>query len=150
MGEVPRLTQLSHKYRERDFEFLVIYVRESHPGDNFPHHRSVEQDERLKREAGLLAHLDQVADLIRWLAGFDVDMSFEPESTASQRPLECGALHAEARDLFEPDRLDVKLCHGPEPGQLGEHSKGDAGAEVRERGRSCILPRKIGSLVTND
>ena len=43
MGEVPPLTQLSHKYHERDFEFLIIYVRESHPGENFPHHRFVEQ-----------------------------------------------------------------------------------------------------------
>ncbi len=43
MGEVPPLTQLSHKYRECDFEFLIIYVRESHPGEHFPHHRSVEQ-----------------------------------------------------------------------------------------------------------
>ena len=150
MGEVPRLTQLSHKYRERDFEFLVIYVRESHPGDNFPHHRSVEQDERLKREAGLLAHLDQVADLIRWLARLNFNLTLKAESAAVQRALQRRSLHKKARNLFEPDRLDVKLCHGPEPGQLGEHSKGDAGAEVRERGRSCILPRKIGSFVTND
>jgi len=43
VGEVPPLTQLSHKYRERDFEFLIVYVRESHPGENFSHHRSIEQ-----------------------------------------------------------------------------------------------------------
>lgn len=43
MGEVPPLTQLSQKYRDHDFEFLIMYVRESHPGENFPHHRSAEQ-----------------------------------------------------------------------------------------------------------
>jgi len=43
VGEVPPLTQLSHKYRERDFEFLIVYVRESHPGENFPHHCSWEE-----------------------------------------------------------------------------------------------------------
>lgn len=43
MGEVPPLTQLWHKYQPRDFEFLIIYVRESHPGENFPHHGSFGQ-----------------------------------------------------------------------------------------------------------
>jgi hypothetical protein len=43
VGEVPLLTQLAHKYRERDFEFLIVYVRESHPGEYFPHHQSWEQ-----------------------------------------------------------------------------------------------------------
>lgn len=43
MGEVPPLTQLYRKYRAHDLEFLIIYVRESHPGENFPHHRSFEQ-----------------------------------------------------------------------------------------------------------
>ena len=42
MGEVPPLTQLSRKYRQRNFEFLIVYVRESHPGENFPHHCSRE------------------------------------------------------------------------------------------------------------
>jgi hypothetical protein len=43
VGEVPPLTQLSDKYRECDFEFLIVYVRESHPGENFSHHTSIEQ-----------------------------------------------------------------------------------------------------------
>ena len=43
MGEVPPLTRLSRKYRGENFEFLIVYVRESHPGENFPHHRSLEQ-----------------------------------------------------------------------------------------------------------
>lgn len=43
MGEVPPLTQLYHKYQPQDFEFLIVYVRESHPGENFSHHTSIEQ-----------------------------------------------------------------------------------------------------------
>lgn len=43
MGEVPPLTQLYRKYQPRDFEFLIVYVRESHPGENFPHHTSFQQ-----------------------------------------------------------------------------------------------------------
>ncbi|MBI4528782.1 MAG: hypothetical protein HY695_33720 [Deltaproteobacteria bacterium] len=43
MGEVPPLTELYQKYRPRDFEFLIVYVRESHPGENFAHHTSIEQ-----------------------------------------------------------------------------------------------------------
>ena len=96
-------------------------------------------DERLKREAGLLTHLDQVADLLRWLARLDFNVSLETEGAASQGALERRTLHKKARDLFEPDRLDVEFCNGPEPGQLGEHSKGDAGTEVGERGWRRIL-----------
>ena len=43
MGEVPPLTELYHKYQPQGFEFLIVYVRESHPGENFPHHTSIEQ-----------------------------------------------------------------------------------------------------------
>ena len=43
MGEVPPLTQLYEKYRDKAFEFFIVYVREAHPGENFPHHASMEQ-----------------------------------------------------------------------------------------------------------
>lgn len=43
MGEVPPLTELYRRYDGHDFEFLIVYVRESHPGENFPHHHSFEQ-----------------------------------------------------------------------------------------------------------
>ncbi len=43
MGEVPPLTELYNKYQSKGFEFFVIYVREAHPGENFPHHTSFEQ-----------------------------------------------------------------------------------------------------------
>jgi hypothetical protein len=43
VGEVPPLTELYEKYRNRGFEFFIIYTREAHPGENFPHHVSSEQ-----------------------------------------------------------------------------------------------------------
>lgn len=43
MGEVPPLTKLWKKYRPKGFEFFIVYVREAHPGENFPHHTSFEQ-----------------------------------------------------------------------------------------------------------
>lgn len=56
MGEVPPLTRLYRKYRKEGFEFFVVYVREAHPGENFPHHRSYEQK---------LAHAAKLKDLER-------------------------------------------------------------------------------------
>jgi hypothetical protein len=43
VGEVPPLTELYQKYRMQGFEFFIIYAREAHPGENFPHHTSPEQ-----------------------------------------------------------------------------------------------------------
>lgn len=43
MGEVPSLTELREKYQSKGFEVFIVYVREAHPGENFPHHVSFEQ-----------------------------------------------------------------------------------------------------------
>jgi len=43
VGEVPPLTKLYERYQPRGFEFFIVYVREAHPGENFPHHISFEQ-----------------------------------------------------------------------------------------------------------
>ena len=43
MGEVPPLTELYQRYRDKGFEFFIVYVREAHPGENFPHHSSHER-----------------------------------------------------------------------------------------------------------
>jgi len=91
-----------------------------------------------------------MADLFRRLAGLDFNVSLQTESAAPQRALQRRSLHEEARDLFEPDRLDVKFCDRPEPGQLRKHSEGDAGAEIGERWWRGILSRKIGSLIAGD
>ena len=54
MGEVPLLSELREKYQEQGFEFLIVYVREAHPGEHFPHHTSLEQK---------LAHARKLRDL---------------------------------------------------------------------------------------
>jgi len=56
VGEVPPLTQLYFKYQPKGFEFFVVYVREAHPGKNFPHHESFEQK---------LAHARKLRELER-------------------------------------------------------------------------------------
>lgn len=56
MGEVPPLTKLREKYRPKGFEFYIVYVREAHPGENFPHHVSFEQK---------LAHARKLRELER-------------------------------------------------------------------------------------
>ena len=43
MGEVPPLTELQQKYRDHGFEFFIVYTREAHPGENYPHHTTADQ-----------------------------------------------------------------------------------------------------------
>lgn len=56
MGEVPPLTKLYGKYRSKGFEFFIVYVREAHPGENYPHHTSFGQK---------LAHARKLRELER-------------------------------------------------------------------------------------
>ena len=56
MGEVPPLSELRGKYQPKGFEFFIVYVREAHPGENFPHHTLLEQK---------LAHASKLRDLER-------------------------------------------------------------------------------------
>ncbi len=49
MGEVSPLNELYRRCREQGFEFLTIYVREPHPGENYYEHRSLEQKVRYAR-----------------------------------------------------------------------------------------------------
>lgn len=60
MGEVPPLTRLLQKYRPRGFEFFIIYTREAHPGENYPHHGSFADKLGCARR---LRELDQVAEV---------------------------------------------------------------------------------------
>ncbi len=43
---MPRLERLRQEYETQGFDFRIVYVREAHPGENFPHHTSVEQKVR--------------------------------------------------------------------------------------------------------
>lgn len=50
MGEVSPFNQLQTRFRPKGFEFLTIYVREPHPGENYGPHRSWEQKLRYARD----------------------------------------------------------------------------------------------------
>jgi Iodothyronine deiodinase len=54
VGEVPPLTKLYRKYQPQDFQFFIVYAREAHPGENYPHHNSPEQK---------LAHAQKLREL---------------------------------------------------------------------------------------
>ena len=54
MGEVPSLTKLHRQYQPANFQFFIVYAREAHPGENFPHHNSEKQK---------LAHAQRLRDL---------------------------------------------------------------------------------------
>ena len=43
MGEVSSLNQLYEQYRAKGFEFLTVYVREPHPGENYHEHHNYEE-----------------------------------------------------------------------------------------------------------
>ena len=40
MGEVSPLNELYARYRDKGFEFLTVYVREPHPGEQYHEHQS--------------------------------------------------------------------------------------------------------------
>ena len=40
---MPRLERLRQEYETLGFDFRIVYVREAHPGENFPHHTSCAQ-----------------------------------------------------------------------------------------------------------
>jgi hypothetical protein len=50
VGEVSPLNRLYAEYRDKGFEFLTIYVREPHPGENYPAHRDWEQKVKYARD----------------------------------------------------------------------------------------------------
>ena len=60
MGEVPSLIELYREYRNHGFQFLIIYAREAHPGENYSHHRSFEQKKEYARK---LRELDNVSEI---------------------------------------------------------------------------------------
>jgi hypothetical protein len=50
VGEVSPLNDLYRRYRDQDFEFFTIYVREPHPGEHYGPHRSWDQKLKFARE----------------------------------------------------------------------------------------------------
>jgi len=45
-GSARGLNELFHRYRDEDVEFLLVYVREAHPGDEIPAHDSMAEKVR--------------------------------------------------------------------------------------------------------
>jgi hypothetical protein len=50
VGEVSPLNELYRNYRDLDFAFLTIYVREPHPGENYGAHQSWDQKLKYAQE----------------------------------------------------------------------------------------------------
>ena len=50
VGEVSPLNALYHRYQDKGFEFFTVYVRETHPGENYGPHQSWEQKLRHARD----------------------------------------------------------------------------------------------------
>jgi hypothetical protein len=50
VGEVSPLNALYAEYRDKGFEFLTVYVREPHPGEQYGPHRSIDQKLQYARD----------------------------------------------------------------------------------------------------
>ena len=50
MGEVSPLNEMYRTYRDKGFEFLTIYVREPHPGENYGPHKDFAQKLEFARQ----------------------------------------------------------------------------------------------------
>lgn len=44
------MEELAQEYTPKGFEFLFVFTREAHPGENYPHHTSMEQKLRHARD----------------------------------------------------------------------------------------------------
>ncbi|MBM4299191.1 MAG: hypothetical protein FJ143_15755, partial [Deltaproteobacteria bacterium] len=64
----PPLSALCRRYRDQGFEFVIIYTREAHPGENYPHHDGSEQKLAHARK---LRELDRVDDITILIDGID-------------------------------------------------------------------------------
>ena len=69
MGEVPPLTKLYREYRTANFQFFIVYAREAHPGENYPHHTSLEQKLAHARTLRDLEQIQEIPILVDDFAG---------------------------------------------------------------------------------
>lgn len=69
MGEVPPLTKLYRNYQAQGFQFFIVYAREAHPGENYPHHVSLEQKLAHARKLRELEQIDEMPILVDDFAG---------------------------------------------------------------------------------
>jgi hypothetical protein len=64
VGEIPPLTKLYRGYRDQGFQFFIIYSREAHPGEHYPHHQSFEQKIAHARKLRELDKVDEIPILL--------------------------------------------------------------------------------------
>jgi hypothetical protein len=69
VGEVPPLTQLYRKFRSQGFHFFIIYTREAHPGENYPHHESFQQKLASAKQMRELDSIDDIPILVDEIGG---------------------------------------------------------------------------------
>jgi hypothetical protein len=69
VGEVPPLTKLYEKYQPSGFAFFIVYVREAHPGENYPHHESIEQKFEHAKKLRTLENINKIPILIDDIQG---------------------------------------------------------------------------------
>jgi hypothetical protein len=64
VGEVPPLTQLYRKYQSHNFQFFIVYVREAHPGENYPHHTTFKQKIAQAKKLRALENIQEIPILL--------------------------------------------------------------------------------------
>jgi len=64
VGEVPPLTQLYREYQAKGFQFFIVYSREAHPGENYPHHQSFEQKVAQAKKLRELEKVNEIPILV--------------------------------------------------------------------------------------
>ena len=64
MGEVPPLTRLYREYQAKGFQFFIVYSREAHPGENYPHHESFEQKVAQAKKLRELEKVNEIPILV--------------------------------------------------------------------------------------
>jgi Iodothyronine deiodinase len=69
VGEVPPLTAVYRAYRQRGFQFFIIYAREAHPGENYPHHQSLQQKVAHAKKLRELEKIDEIPILVDDIQG---------------------------------------------------------------------------------
>jgi hypothetical protein len=69
VGEVPPLTRVYEKYQPNGFAFFIVYVREAHPGENYPHHTTFEQKLEHAKKLRALENINQVPILVDDIQG---------------------------------------------------------------------------------
>lgn len=125
---MPRLEQLRAAYEPRGFDFRIVYVREAHPGEHFPHHGSFEQKVRHAR-----ALRDHEAVRIRILVD---DLAGTTHSAYGLRPNMLYLIDREGTTVYKSDWSDATELEGMCESLLHLEAMRAAGAPILRASRS--------------